>query len=142
MLWDAPLPINSEFALRRSKVTSRSCERLEHGARNCATTVRRREPVDDNSIDPETPAVLMDRKDQLQHEQEELGPRQLALGIIEAEPEIEDLQRPDRAPEAYENTKHEGPGGQYLEAIDGRCEKVEMRQDDIVDEIGLERDRR
>jgi hypothetical protein len=61
--------------------------------------------VGTDRIEAEAPAVLVDREDQHQDEEEEIGPGPLALGIVEAEPQIEDLQRPDEAPDRHKDAK-------------------------------------
>src|SRR5438132_14427615 len=75
--------------------SSRGCE--EHpadeapGLRSC----------DDGRVEAKASTVAMQRKDQHQHKKKEIGPRPLAGGAVEAEPQIEYLQSADDAPKPH-----------------------------------------
>ena len=69
-----------------------SCDLGEEGACERVPGPRSR---NNNSIEAEATPIAVDRKDQLQHEQEKICPRPFPRGIVEAEPEVEDLQRTD-----------------------------------------------
>src|SRR6516162_10982680 len=59
----------------------------------------------DDRIESQAPAKSIQREDHHEHEQEEIGPRPLALGVVQAEPQIQDLERADPAPEAHEQAE-------------------------------------
>ena len=46
----------------------------------------------DDRIEPEAASVAMEREDHHEHQQEEVGPWPFALGVVQAVPQIEDLQ--------------------------------------------------
>src|SRR5258707_11291204 len=89
-------------------------------------------PADDDRVNAKPAAVVMQRKDQHQQEQEEIGPRPLAGRAVEAEPQIEDLRGADQCPRADEEPKHQRYCGQYFSCVDNRCKEIEMRQHDVV----------
>src|SRR5260370_18027298 len=62
---------------------------------------------DDDCIEAETATIAMEREDQHQHEKEEICPRPFAWSAVEAEPQIEYLQRTDEAPEAHEDAENQ-----------------------------------
>src|SRR4029077_11134256 len=64
-----------------------------------------RSALEDDRIESETPPVAMQREDHHEDEQKEVGPRPLALGVVQAEPQIQHLQRPDQTPQANEEAK-------------------------------------
>jgi len=72
-----------------------SCDLGEEGAWERVPGPRSR---NNNSIKAEAAPIPVNRKHQLQNEQEEIGPRPLPRSIVEAEPEVEDLQRADDTP--------------------------------------------
>src|SRR6516164_3520498 len=72
------------------------------GDNRSAERARCLQPRDDQRIETEATAIVVNGKDQLNHQEEEIGPRPLAVGIVEPKPQIEDLQRADKAPEAHE----------------------------------------
>ena len=80
---------------------SLSTPRLRHKCEDTATEARvaslRGHPADDDRVKAKTAAIAVHGKDQLDHQKEEIGPRPLAFGIVEAEPQIEYLQRTDEA---------------------------------------------
>jgi len=82
----------------------------------------------------------MQREDHHEHEQEEIGPRPLALGVVQAEPQIQDLERADPAPEAHEQAEDERHRGQHLEQVDDRREEIEIRQHDVIHEVTEQRE--
>ena len=85
---------------------------------------------------------MVQRENELQDEQEEIGPRPFVRRAVEAEPQIQDLQRADDPEEADKRSEHQRDRRQQLGRINDRREQIEIRQDDVVDEIGLQRDRR
>src|SRR5271168_1524014 len=74
--------------------------------------------LNDQSIEAEAAAIMVEGKDQLDHQQEKIGPGPLPLGVVEPEPQVEDLQRPDQTPEAHENTQYQRYRGQHLCRVD------------------------
>jgi len=56
------------------------------------------------------------------------------------EPQIENLQRADDFEQPHERAEHQRGAGQHFGHIDDRREPIEMRQNDVVDEIRLRRD--
>ena len=60
----------------------------------------------------------------------------------EAEPQIDYLKDSDQGPQAYEDAKDQRNCRQQFEEVDDRREQVEVRQDDVVDEVGLKRNSR
>src|SRR5207245_8839537 len=60
---------------------------------------------DDDRVEAEAAAVTMQREDQHQHEKKEISPRPLAGSTVEAEPQIDHLQRADHAPEAHKDAE-------------------------------------
>src|SRR6266567_2198631 len=97
---------------------------------------------DDQRIDPEAAAIVVQRKAEHQQQQEEICPRPLTRRAVETEPQIGDLQCPNDATQSHEDSEDQRYGGQHFEAINHRREQVEVRQHDIVDEIRLQRNRR
>src|SRR6185312_11434916 len=92
--------------LRQRRLRSATLgQRAQHDVRDGTAPARVSVTLDDDRVEAEAPAVLMEREDHLQHEEEEIGPRPLALGIVEPKPQIEDLQRTDDAPEADEDAE-------------------------------------
>src|SRR6516165_5076578 len=63
--------------------------------------------LDDQSVKAEAAAIVVEGKDQLDHQKEEIGPGPFSLGVVEPEPQIEDLQRADQTPEAHEGTQYQ-----------------------------------
>src|SRR6516225_8498047 len=92
---------------------------------------------DDDRIEAEAAPKAMDRKDQHQHQQGEIGPRPFPLGIVEAEPEVEDLERADDTPEAEEDAQHQRHRGQHFERVDYFFFFKQKTAYEIVYEIGL-----
>src|SRR5215813_12525001 len=91
--------VSKKIAVRPRCQRHASCDLGEEGACERVSGPRSR---NNNSIKAEAAPIPVDRKDQLQHEQEKIGPRPLPCGIVEAEPEVEDLQRADDTPKAGE----------------------------------------
>src|SRR5260370_16007351 len=96
-------------------------------------------PRDDQSVEAKAAAIMVEGKDQLDHQKEEIGPGPLPLGIVEPEPQIEDLQRADQTPEAHENPQDQRYGRQYLESVNRGGKQVEVRQYHVVDETTRQR---
>src|SRR5262249_46796328 len=94
-------------------------------------------PLGEERVDPKAPSIRMDREHQLYDQQEEISPRPLARCVVEAEPQIEDLQSSDHRNQAGEQTAHERYPGQHFGRVDDWREEVEVCEDDVVDEIGL-----
>jgi hypothetical protein len=70
---------------------------------------------------------------------EQICPRPLARRAVEAEPQIDYLKGSDHCPQAHEDAEDQRNCRQHLDEVDNRREQVEVRQDDVVDEVGLKR---
>src|SRR6516225_4714332 len=97
----------------------------------------RSRPLRDQRVKAEAAAIAVQGKDQLEDEQEEVSPRPFAFRIVEAEPQIEDLERAYQTPQPDKHAEDQRHCSQDLGRINNRREYVEMRQYDIVDKIGL-----
>src|SRR5215469_18937321 len=119
----AGLPVSRRSSPFRSAEPARPlCEKPKDHSGNEAATPSLIEALGDQRIDAKAPTEAVKRKDDLQHEQEEIGPRPFSGRVVEAEPQIEDLQRADGPPEADEYAEDERDRGQDFEAVDGRRE--------------------
>src|SRR5262245_1463035 len=126
--------VSKKIAVRPRCQRDASCDLGEEGACERVPGPRSR---NNNSIKAEAAPVVVDRKDQLQHEQEKIRPRPFPRGIVETEPEVEDLQCTDDTPKPDEYPQHQRHCRQHFKRIDDRREDVKMRQHDVVDELGL-----
>jgi len=54
-----------------------------------------RPAFEDDRIESQAPAISMQREDHHEHQQEEVGPWPLALGVVQTQPQIQDLERTD-----------------------------------------------
>src|SRR5215831_1589072 len=66
-----------------------------------------RRALEDDRIESQASAGSMQCEEHHEHDQEEVSPWPLALGIVEAQPEIQCLQRPDPAPQTHEDAEDE-----------------------------------
>ena len=59
----------------------------------------------DDRVDAEASTVAVEREDQHQDEKEEIGPRSFARRAVEAEPQIDYLQRSNDTPQPHEDAQ-------------------------------------
>src|SRR6516225_4686794 len=119
---------------------SRSTSSRRFNEENAAERLRLFAPRHNQCVEPETTTKAVDGENQLDHQKEEIAPRPLPLGIVEAEPQVEYLKCANQTPEAHEDPQDQRYRSQGFEGVDDRGEQVEVRQYDIVYEIGLQWD--
>src|SRR5215510_13012288 len=61
----------------------------------------------DYRVEAEPASVPVQCEYQHQHQQKEIGPGPFTLRAVEAEPQIEDLQRADNAPKTHKDTEQQ-----------------------------------